>query len=108
MPDIFVMVRNQSNNALSSVGGVAFVTLLQQSDRLIDRQPVDWYYADASFDDLPLGEYAVIVAHDRVEPPIIKQIVRLVAPDDIVLLTFIYLEPERVFLRLETSIEKRL
>lgn len=108
MSDIFVMLRNQDNIALTSIDGIAFVTLLQQDGRIIAQEIVELIYADAGFDDLPLGTYTVIVEHERTEPRQVTCEVSIATEDEVIFLTFMYLEPERVFLKTLVSIQKRL
>lgn len=52
MSDIFVMIRNQDNSALTSIDGIAFVTLLCQDGQVLAQEVVELIYADAGFDDL--------------------------------------------------------
>jgi hypothetical protein len=108
MSDIFIMIRNQANAALTSIEGIAFVTLLQQDGQVIAEEGVDLFYADAGFDDLPLGQYTVVVRHEQVEPTEAVYNVIIRAIDEVILLTFVYSEPERVLLRVEASTGKRL
>lgn len=68
MSDIFIMIRNQDNSALTSIDGIAFITLLRQDGQVLAEELVDLIYADAGFDDLPTGEYTVIVKHEQVQP----------------------------------------
>lgn len=108
MSDIFIMICNQDNNALTSIGGVAFVAVLQQNGRILAEETVDLIHADAGFDDLPVGQYTVVVQHDQVEPQAANYKVVINTDDQVILLTFIYLEPERVLLRIQTAVDKRL
>ncbi len=108
MSDIFVMIRNQDHSALTSIDGVAFITLLQQDGQVLTKEIVELIYADAGFDDLPPGQYTVVVKHERVEPKEAPYDVVINAEDEVILLTFVYLEPERVLLGIQASVEKRL
>lgn len=108
MSDIFIMVRNQGNNALTSIGGIPFVTMLEQTGKILGTETVDLVYADAGFDDLPNGRYTVIVTHEKVKPQWVTHDVTIQDIDDVVLLTFIYCEPERVFQGVKATTEKRL
>jgi hypothetical protein len=108
MSDIFVMIRNQDNTALTSIDAIAFMTLLRQNSQLLAEEIVDLVYADAGFDDLPLGHYTVGVRHESVEPQEATCAVTIDAEDEVILLTFVYLEPERVLLGIRASTEKRL
>ncbi|MGK7900414.1 MAG: hypothetical protein AB4352_03175 [Hormoscilla sp.] len=108
MSDIFVMTRNQDNIALTSINGIAFVALLLQAGQVLAEETVELIYADAGFDDLPVGEYTVIVRHEGVEPRSATRNVTISREDQVILLTFVYLEPERVLLRVQTAVEKRL
>ncbi|GAB4215732.1 MAG: hypothetical protein OHK0012_16500 [Synechococcales cyanobacterium] len=108
MSDIFVMIRSHENNVLTSIGGEAFVTLLHQRDQILATEPVDITHADAGFDDIPVGEYTVVVKHNGVEPAVASYPVTIRDNNEVVLLTFVYLEPERVLLRVHAVTEKRL
>lgn len=108
MSDIFVMTRNQDNIALTSIDGIAFVALLQQAGQVLAQEAVELIYADAGFNDLPLGQYTVTVWHQGVEPRSATRDVTISREDQVILLTFVYLEPERVLLRVQTAVEKRL
>jgi len=108
MADIFVMIRSQENNVLTSIGGEAFITVLEQGGGILATETVDLTHADAGFDDIPAGEYTVVVKHNGVEPTVAFYPVTVVAEDEVVMLTFTYLEPERVLLRIKAVTEKRL
>jgi hypothetical protein len=108
MADIFVMIRSQENNVLTSIGGEAFVTVLEQGSLVLATETVDLTHADAGFDDIPVGEYTVVVKHNGVEPTAAAYPVTVLSEDEVVLLTFTYLEPERVLLRVKAVREKRL
>ncbi|MBC6421600.1 MAG: hypothetical protein GDA38_08630 [Hormoscilla sp. SP12CHS1] len=108
MSDIFVMTRNQDNIALTSIDGIAFVALLLQAGQVLAKETVELIYADAGFDDLPVGLYTVTVRHEGMEPRSATRNVTISREDEVILLTFVYLEPERVLLRLQTAVEKRL
>lgn len=108
MSDIFVMIRNQDNNALTSIDGIPFLSFLERDGQLIAEETIELIYADAGFDDLPIGEYTLGVWHERVEPQKATCPVDIKATDEVVLVTFVYLEPERVLLNTQRLVEKRL
>ncbi len=108
MSDIFVMVRNQNNIAMTSVDGIAFITLLNRDGRILAEEKVALMEADAGFDDLAAGQYTVIVRHELVEPRSAMWDVTIGNQDQVIILTFIYLEPERVLLRILATVEERL
>jgi len=108
MSDIFVMIRNQDNSALTSIDGIAFITLLRQDGQVLAEETVELIYADAGFDDLPRGEYTVVVRHEQVQPIEATYDVIINAEDKVILLTFVYLEPERILLQIQASVESRL
>ena len=108
MSDIFVMVRNQNNIAMTSVDGIAFITLLNRDGRILAEETVALMEADAGFDDLAAGQYTVIVRHELVEPRSAMWDVTIGNQDQVIILTFVYLEPERVLLRVLTTVEERL
>ena len=76
MSDIFVTIRNQNQNAMTSIDGVVFVAILQQDGTLLAQKPVNLRYADAQFANLEIGQYTII---------------------------FIYLEPERQLLKVRIN-----
>ncbi|MBW4495825.1 MAG: hypothetical protein KME26_22665 [Oscillatoria princeps RMCB-10] len=45
MSDIFITIRNQNENAMTSVEGVAFLAILRQDGTVVDRKPVNLRYA---------------------------------------------------------------
>ncbi len=108
MSDIFVMVRSHNNRALTSVEGIPFVVHLRQHDLVLAKEVLDLIYADAGFDDLKLGQYTVVIQHEQVEPQEASLDVSINRNDQVILLTFVYLEAERVLLRTLSSVEKRL
>jgi hypothetical protein len=108
MSDIFVMVRNQNNIAMTSVDGIAFITLLNRDGRILAEETVALMEADAGFDDLAAGQYTVIVRHELVEPRSAMWDVTIGNQDEVIILTFVYLEPERVLLRVLATVEERL
>ncbi|MGB3267710.1 MAG: hypothetical protein WBA89_27590 [Microcoleus sp.] len=108
MSDIFVMVRNQNNVAMTSVDGIAFITLLNRDGRVLAEETVALMEADAGFDDLAPGQYTVTVRHEQVEPQSAKWDVTIGKKDRVIILTFVYLEPERVLLRILATVEERL
>ena len=108
MSDIFVMVRNQNNIAMTSVDGIAFITLLNRDGRILAEETVALMEADAGFDDLAAGQYTVIVRLELVEPRSATWDVTIGNQDEVIILTFVYLEPERVLLRVLTTVEERL
>ncbi len=108
MSDIFVMVRNQNNIAMTSVDGIAFVTLLTQQGRVLAEETVDLFEADVNFDNLKKGKYMVAVWHEGVEPRSATCSVKITDEDKVIMLTFVYLELERVLLGIQTSTEERL
>jgi hypothetical protein len=99
MSDIFITVRNQNENAMTSVDGVAFVAILGKDGLIIEEKPVNLRYADAQFANLTSGDYTVIVFHQSVNPPEARQDVTL-SEDELLEVRFIYSEPERQLLRI--------
>jgi len=99
MSDIFITIRNQNDNAMTSVGGVPFVAILRQDGSILAQKPVGLRYADTQFPSLPPGEYTAVAFHDSVNPPEASQDITLSA-DELLEVRFIYLEPERQLLRI--------
>jgi hypothetical protein len=44
MADIFVMIRNQANNALTSIEGIPFVAFLEQEGKRIGEETIELIY----------------------------------------------------------------
>jgi hypothetical protein len=108
MSDIYVTIRNQENHALTSIDGIAFITLLGQNGQAIAQETIDLIHADAGFDDLPIGQYTVVVRHERVLPQEVTYDVTISTDEQVIILTFVYLELARVLLGIQASVEKRL
>ena len=102
MSDIFVTIRNQNANTMTSVDGVIFVAILKQDGTIIQQKSVNWRYADAQFANLESGQYTVIAFHQSVNPPEAQQNVTLLE-DELLEVRFIYLEPERQLLRIQLN-----
>ncbi len=102
MSDIFVTIRNQNENTMTSVDGVIFVAILKQDGTIIQQKSVNWRYADAQFANLESGQYRVIAFHQSVNPPEAQQSVTLLE-DELLEVRFIYLEPERQLLRIQLN-----
>ncbi|MBD1839038.1 hypothetical protein H6F78_24435 [Coleofasciculus sp. FACHB-64] len=102
------MIRNQENHALTSIDGIAFIALLRQNGQAIAQETIDLIHADAGFDDLPIGQYTVVVRHERVLPQEVLHDVTISTDEQVIILTFVYLEPARVLLDIQASVEKRL
>jgi hypothetical protein len=100
MSDIFVTIRNQNQNAMTSIDGVVFVAILQQDGTILVQKPVNLRYADAQFANLEIGQYTVIAFHQSVNPPEASQDVTL-QENELLEVRFIYLEPERQLLRIK-------
>ncbi|MCT7975848.1 hypothetical protein [Laspinema olomoucense] len=98
MSDIFISIRNQNGYAMTSVEGVAFIALVRQDNIVLDRQTVSLRYAMAQFGNVPPGKYIAVAFHESVNPPEATQEVTL-AEDELLQVTFTYLEPERQLLR---------
>lgn len=108
MSDIYLTIRNQENHTLTSIDGIAFITLLEQNGQAIAQETIDLIHADAGFDDLPIGQYTVTVRHERVLPQEATYDVAISTDEQVIILTFAYLEPARVLLSIQASVEKRL
>lgn len=108
MADIYITIRNQDNHALTSIDGIAFAILIRQNGSAIAQEDVELIHADANFDSLPIGQYTVVVKHHQVEPPEATYETAISQEDEVILLIFFYLEPERVLLRIQADVEKRL
>ncbi|MBR8826376.1 MAG: hypothetical protein DSM107014_00480 [Gomphosphaeria aponina SAG 52.96 = DSM 107014] len=102
MAAITIATRNQTGNALTSLGGIPFVTILPQGERLIDEQTVDLIYADAYFDNLTPGKYTAMVRHELVQPALTLYDFEIMTDSELTSILFNYLEPERVLLNIRT------
>jgi hypothetical protein len=102
MSDVFVTIRNQKGNAMTSVDGVIFVAILRQDGTTIARKTVNLRYADAQFANLEPGEYIVSAFHQSVNPPEASQEV-ILEEQKLLEARFIYLEPERQLLTISIN-----
>lgn len=69
MSDIYVIIRNEADRAMTSVEGIPVITEARRQDRLIyDEQAVGLRFADAHFYNLPLDTYTVIARHSLLNP----------------------------------------
>ncbi|MGV0026151.1 hypothetical protein [Phormidesmis priestleyi] len=68
MPDLYVVVRNQDDVAMSSIEGELLMIALLQDEILLHTQPVDLFLAEVLFFNLPVGRYQVMAVHQSVNP----------------------------------------
>ena len=87
---------------MSSVNGELIVVLINQDGWFQAQQTVTIRQATAFFQNLPAGNYAIISRHPDLTPTESRYDVRL---DEISILgiRFLYNEPERRLLRIETQ-----
>lgn len=102
MSDIFITIRNQNENAMTSVDGVIFVAILKQDGKIIQQKSVNLRYADAQFANLDSDEYTVIAFHQSVNPPQAQKSVNLLE-NELLEVRFIYSEPERQLIRIRVN-----
>ncbi|NJM86270.1 MAG: hypothetical protein HC847_02655 [Hydrococcus sp. RU_2_2] len=102
MAVISIVTRNQNGNALTSIGGIPFVAILQLGEQIIGEQTVSLLFADTFFDNLEAGQYTAKVRHELVEPPLAQFDVALITQSELLQISFNYLEPERVLLNIRT------
>lgn len=101
MPDLYVVIRNQDNVAMSSIEGELLTILLLQDGVLLHTQLVDLFLAEVLFFNLPVGRYQVVAVHPSVNPAQVQQTVQIVPQTAVMGVRFIYSEPERQLLRVE-------
>lgn len=65
-------------------------------------QTVSLFYADADFANLSSGEYTAIVRHPDVNPSEASKDITIQTETEFLQIAFVYLESERIFLRVET------
>ncbi|MCU0536572.1 MAG: hypothetical protein MUD14_22010 [Hydrococcus sp. Prado102] len=102
MAVISIVTRNQNGNALTSIGGIPFMAILQLGEQVIGEQTVSLLFADTFFDNLEAGQYTAKVRHELVEPPLAQFDVTLMTQTELLQISFNYLEPERVLLNIRT------
>jgi hypothetical protein len=102
MAVISIVTRNQNGNALTSIEGIPFVAILQFGEQVIGEQTVELILARTIFDNLLPGSYTAKVRHELVEPQIAQFDVTLMTEEEILQISFNYLEPERVLLNIRT------
>jgi hypothetical protein len=101
VPDLYVVIRNQDNVAMSSIEGELLTILLLQDGVLLHTQLVDLFLAEVLFFNLPVGRYQVVAVHPSVNPAQVQQTVQIVPQTAVMGVRFIYSEPERQLLRVE-------
>lgn len=69
MSDIFITIRNQNENAMTSVDGVIFVAILKQDGTVVGQKSVNLRYADAQFANLEPGKYTAVAFHSFSQSP---------------------------------------
>lgn len=102
MSDIYVVIRNQSDTAMSSVEGELLVVMLTTEGIVYRQTTASLRVAAAFFRDIPRGQYAILVRHPALNPTEARYDVNL--PDRAVFgVRFVYDEPNRQLLRIETE-----
>ncbi|EDX78008.1 hypothetical protein MC7420_7746 [Coleofasciculus chthonoplastes PCC 7420] len=104
MSDILIMIRNEAGVAMTSVEGEAIIALVKKDELIYDEQPVNLRFADAHFYNLPLGTYLAVAKHPALNPPEAEQEVTLTVRE-ILVVRYIYLEPERQLLTIQVTSE---
>ncbi len=84
---------------MTSIEGHVFVAILKKDGTEVDRQSVSLRYAMAQFVSVPPGDYTAVAFHESVNPPEASQDITLVT-DELLQVTFTYLEPERQLLNI--------
>ena len=84
---------------------IAFATLLTQEGRLLAEETIDLFEADVNFYKLKKGKYTVVVTHEGFEPRSATCSVTNTDEYQVIMLTFVYLELERVLLGIQTLTE---
>lgn len=104
MSDIYVVIRNQDNVAMTSVEGEAVKVSIRREELIYDEQAVSLRFADAHFYNFPLGRCTIVAKHPALNPGEATQNVELL-PEQALRVRFIYLEAERQLLRVEVIVE---
>jgi hypothetical protein len=98
--DIYVVIRNQLDVAMSSVGGELLVVMLTR-DGIADRQTqASLRVAAALFPNLVSGEYSILVRHPSLVPTEARCDVTLLE-QSVLGVRFVYDEPRRQLLKIE-------
>ena len=100
---LIVSVCNERLQAMASINGVAFVSILSSDGQVVDSATVD-IRASATFSQLSPGSYSVELYHPDVAPSTVRESVAVDQAKDIVGVIFCYLEAERQFLNVRTFI----
>lgn len=101
MPDLYVVIRNQDDVAMSSIEGELLTIGLLQDGFLLHTQPVDLFLAEVLLFNLPAGRYQVVAAHPLLNPAQAQQTVQITPQTAVMGVRFIYSEPEQQLLRVE-------
>ncbi len=105
MSDIYVMIRNQTGVAMTSIEGEPVRVFIQREGLIYDEQPVSLRFAYAYFHNFPLGKCTVVAKHPLLNPIDAKQEVELTAGEAL-RIRYVYLEAERQLLKIEVIPER--
>ncbi len=92
MAEIYVMIRNQDRRVMPSVNGERVLVLLIQNEQPYRQTLVNLEFAFAIFQNLPDGNYSIIVRHPDLNPTEALYGQRL-SENTILGLRFVYTEP---------------
>lgn len=102
MSDIYVVIRNQADVAMSSLEGELLVVMLTTEGIVYRQTTASLRVAAAFFRNIPSGQYSVIVRHSALDPTEARFDIRL--PENTVFgIRFVYDEPKHQLLRIETE-----
>lgn len=105
MADIYVVIRNQDRFAMSSINGELIVVLVTRNGWFQSQRPVTLQTAVAVFREIPTGNYSIIVRHPDLMPTEARYDVELFEKT-LFGIRFIYNEPERRLLSIETEVNE--
>lgn len=94
MAVVILSVRDQDGQSLLLIDGIPFTASLQTQSGLIVQQQVD-RFASLTIGDIPPNQYVALVHHPSVQPNTAFFNFEVVTGNEIVLVLFVYLEPER-------------
>ncbi|UBF26468.1 hypothetical protein K9N68_00150 [Kovacikia minuta CCNUW1] len=102
MADIFMAIQNQADVAMSSINGELIVVLVARDGFFQTQQPVQLRTAMALFLNIPARDYTIVARHPDLTPTEARYDIGL-AETAVFGIRFIYNEPDRRLLRIDTQ-----
>lgn len=102
---VIISVENQAEQTLTSIDGIAFTASLQTRSELIVQQSVSLEFASLTVPDIPPNQYVALVYHPSVEPNVAFLNFEVATGNELIVVLFVYLEPERALMTIRCYTE---